>query len=441
MKKIVSLLLCSLLLIGLVSGCGSTNNTTDTPSSQSSDTSGASSEKENQEPITVTYWLQTNNRTEHAKIAVEEFAKVKPNITVELVSISVDDLKKNLQIASASRTLPSMWYNWGGTLGSFYPENGLSYDLTEYAKEHNWSDKYSKTALELVTLAGQVSGAPQSVASFGISYNKTLFEKAGIDSEPTTYAEFEEAMAKLKASGVTPLALAAKNGWQLFRLIELLFEKNLGAEKHDQLLAMNTDIWLDEGITKSFQEFKSYVDASYFPEGFLTQEPTDMSMLMTNGLATMIIDSPGTINRLVAQGLDPNDYSIFPLPLSAEGNRMTSYVQMNQFNAKSSDEELDAAVGFHEFSYSQEVVEKAKTYVQHPTAFKALALPDDQPWTKKLVAGLEERGGFLITDQGLPQEIVTKLFEFQDAVAMGQMAPEEVGPTVKELADDYLANK
>jgi ABC-type glycerol-3-phosphate transport system substrate-binding protein len=41
-------------------------------------------------------------------------------------------------------------------------------------------------------------------------YNKQMFEKAGITTLPTTYAEFEDVLAKLKASGVTPMLTAGE---------------------------------------------------------------------------------------------------------------------------------------------------------------------------------------------------------------------------------------
>ena len=38
-----------------------------------------------------------------------------------------------------------------------------------------------------------------------IFYNKDMFDEAGITAEPTTFAEFEDVLAKLKAAGFTPL--------------------------------------------------------------------------------------------------------------------------------------------------------------------------------------------------------------------------------------------
>ncbi|WP_426626131.1 ABC transporter substrate-binding protein [Leifsonia sp. McL0607] len=45
-----------------------------------------------------------------------------------------------------------------------------------------------------------------------VFYNKALFEKAGV-KVPTNYAEFTDAVAKLKASGVTPIELAGSDTW------------------------------------------------------------------------------------------------------------------------------------------------------------------------------------------------------------------------------------
>jgi raffinose/stachyose/melibiose transport system substrate-binding protein len=47
----------------------------------------------------------------------------------------------------------------------------------------------------------------------GFWYNKELFEKAGVSGAPATWADYLEAVRKLKAAGVTPIALAGKEKW------------------------------------------------------------------------------------------------------------------------------------------------------------------------------------------------------------------------------------
>ena len=47
----------------------------------------------------------------------------------------------------------------------------------------------------------------------GIYYSKDLFQQAGITSNPTTIPDLEADVAKLKAIGVAPIAVGAKDAW------------------------------------------------------------------------------------------------------------------------------------------------------------------------------------------------------------------------------------
>lgn len=400
---------------------------------------GGSSEPAANKKVSLTYWTISGGRDKQAAYAIEEFKKTHPNVEVTLVVNSTDDHKKNLKIAASSKSMPSMWFNWGGSLASFYSDNGLVYDLTDYAKKNDWANKYHEAGLKLATLNGVLAGVPAAITMFGAVYRTDLFKKAGIAAEPATFAEFEQALAKLKAAGLIPIATGGKNGWHVFRLIEFLFEKNLGAAKHDQLLAMKTEIWLDEGITKSFSEFKKYVDAGYYPNGFITQEPNDARMLIWNGLAGLTFDGISLVTNAASKNMDVSGYGFFPMPLSAAGNRMTTFITMDQLSNKLNKAELEAALAFQDTLFSQKVVDAMGRVIQHPLAKKEIKIPDDQPLVREMMDALTKQGGFLITDQGLPQEVVTKLFEVQDAVATGKMQPKDVGAAMKVVADNYLA--
>ena len=46
---------------------------------------------------------------------------------------------------------------------------------------------------------------PYQPSIFGFFYNKTLFDKAGVEGVPTTWEEMDAACAKLKEAGITPI--------------------------------------------------------------------------------------------------------------------------------------------------------------------------------------------------------------------------------------------
>ncbi|MDR3161648.1 MAG: extracellular solute-binding protein, partial [Spirochaetaceae bacterium] len=83
----------------------------------------------------------------------------------------------------------------------------------------------NKTLLDLARQlgGGTVKNIPYQPSAFVTMYNKTLFEQAGIAAVPTTWAEFLEACAKLKAIGVTGITvddayMAALFGYTMDRL-------------------------------------------------------------------------------------------------------------------------------------------------------------------------------------------------------------------------------
>ncbi len=75
-------------------------------------------------------------------------------------------------------------------------------------KDKAWSRTFYPGAFESLTGAQkQIWGIPEERDVVGIYWNKVLFQKAGISSFPTTWSEFLADCAKLKQSGVIPLAM------------------------------------------------------------------------------------------------------------------------------------------------------------------------------------------------------------------------------------------
>ena len=68
-------------------------------------------------------------------------------------------------------------------------------------------------ALAGETLNGKIYAIPLDQQPEGIYYSKDLFKQAGITSTPTTIPELEADVAKLKAIGVAPIAVGAKDAW------------------------------------------------------------------------------------------------------------------------------------------------------------------------------------------------------------------------------------
>lgn len=69
---------------------------------------------------------------------------------------------------------------------------------------------YTDNALAVTKVDGKQVGLPWTTAAIGLVGNGKLLEQAGITAPPATISEFEQALEKLKALGVTPYAAMTK---------------------------------------------------------------------------------------------------------------------------------------------------------------------------------------------------------------------------------------
>ncbi len=383
----------------------------------------------------VTFWT-LNTRQAAVEPIVEAFNEANEDVKVTASFYDTDGIKDACKVAASSDSLPDMWFNWGGSLGQFYVDNGKTYDLTAYAEENGWNDTFSPGALNLCTLSGQLCGYPTSYNVLGVYYNKTIFEECGIEV-PTTFEEFEAACATLKEAGYVPMAAAGLNGWHVMRWVELLVEHYAGAELHDKMNSFE-ESWDNEAVVQALNKYKEWVDAGYFPDGFLTADPNDTIMSFGSGECAMDIQGQWYDGQLIQNELDVNNYGYFPFP-SGDANRMSAFAEMTQFNKNLTDEELDACIRFTDFYYSDENVAEYGEYYNLPLPKTGATAPEDQINVDSMIETSNTNGTFTITDQAFPTEVADVLFNAQDAIANDQMTAEDAAANIQAAIEEYLA--
>ena len=405
-KRITALAMASIMVLATVlTGCGGKGGEEGKGSGDGGSKDGVTE---------VTFW-QLSTRQEAFEPMIEEFNSTHDDIKVTASYYDTDGIKDACKVAASSKTLPNMWFNWGGSLGGFYVDNGLTYDLTSYAEENGWADKFNSNALNLCTYDGKISGYPTSYNVLGFYYRKDIFEQYNLEV-PTTFEEFEQVCATLKENDVTPISTAGLYGWHTMRFIELLIEHYAGAEQHD---AMNTfdESWDNDAVTKAFEKYKEFVDKGYFPDGFLTQDPNDTLIAVANGQCAMDVQGQWYDGNIIQNELDVNNYGVFAFP-SGDTNRMSSFAEMTQFNADNTDEELAACVEFMDFCYSQENADKYSEYYNLPLPTADPKMPEGQPNVPVMIETGEKNGTFTITDQAFPTEVADVLFNCQEKCSL-----------------------
>lgn len=421
MKKVKALIMAAIMATTVLTGCGSSGKSTeDTASSGKGVTE-------------LSFWT-LNTRQNAVEPIVEGFNAENEDINVTVSYYDPDGIKDACKVAASSSTLPSMWFNWGGSLGGFYVDNGLTYDLTEYAKKNDWSNKFSSGALDLCTLSNQLAGYPTSYNVLGMYYRSDIFEQYGI-KVPETFEEFETACDTLIQNGITPISTAGLNGWHVMRYVELLVEHYAGAELHDELNTFKAS-WDCPEVIQALTKYKESCEKGYFPEGFLTADPNDTLMALGSGTAAMDVQGQWLDGNILQDGLDISNFKTFAFP-SGGSNRMSAFAEMTQFNKKLTDAELEASIKFMDYYYSEEMVDQYAQYYNLPLPKVGAKMPEGQPNVENLLNTSDKTGIFTITDQAFPTEVASALFSVQDGIANGDMTPEEGAKNIQEAIEEY----
>ncbi|GAA5107490.1 sugar ABC transporter substrate-binding protein [Haloechinothrix salitolerans] len=122
---------------------------------------------------------------------VDAFEKANPDITVQVETVPYDDYFTKLQTAVAGGTAPDAFeLNYENFV--IYADNGSLAELTDVD-----SSAYKESLLDAFSHDGTQYGLPESFSNVVLFYNKTLFEKAGVEPPTDDWTwEDEQAAAK-----------------------------------------------------------------------------------------------------------------------------------------------------------------------------------------------------------------------------------------------------
>ena len=145
--------------------------------------------------------------------AFDKFKKANPDIDLKVTYVTEEAYK--VQMGGWLATDPPDVVSWhDGERMAYYAQRGLLEDLSPDWSKNNWTQQYASVK-EASTYKSKQYAAPLGYDAYGFFYRKDLFDKAGVTTEPKTWDEFLEACKKLKASGVAPIAVAARDSWTL----------------------------------------------------------------------------------------------------------------------------------------------------------------------------------------------------------------------------------
>lgn len=275
-KRLISASLVTVLSAGLLAGCGS-------DTSEESGSDGGET--------TITFGIHVANPEEQETVTyniVQEFNKqYEGQYKVEFEAADTETHSKNLKLQSTDGTLPDIFWVDAAEAPE-YAESGVLMDLSDYLSENTDIDE-ALNGMEDGYNNGEIQyGLPYQCNVQGFFYNKELFDAAGVKypTNETTYEEFLDMIAKIKESGVTPIAIGSKNSsytmWEFNEFLERYgWSENIDAILSGEKKFNNPD------LVACFEKMEGLKDAGAFPDNMATIEYFDAKQLFDNGTAAM----------------------------------------------------------------------------------------------------------------------------------------------------------
>jgi len=225
--------LAALMGASLLAGCSGTAPTTGATSA------GASAAAE---PVTIrvaSVYVAGHSMNKVFVDALDAFKAKHPNVTIQQEFLPAEQLTAKLKTDGAAANLPDVFPVWETVTNVERIQAGQWMDLApEMTTDAAWKSSFSGGTLESFQYAdapGQWA-APLGKFGLGFYYNKDLFAKAKV-TPPTTWDELLTAVDSLKAAGITPWEIGAKDAWRSGHLFTTIYFKSNGVEKARELQA------------------------------------------------------------------------------------------------------------------------------------------------------------------------------------------------------------
>lgn len=373
MKKIISLVLAATMILSLTvfAGCG---NDKQNGGSSSTDSDGNGEYTGKVVEITVCDLITTATGSNRFNaLRQQQFEKDHPEIKVNHVSLPAGDTTNMVEYLTTlfmgdnspvCYSVSSTYY-----MRDLY-NSDLAADISPYISEESFDKMYDYVS-ESVKYGDAIIGYPTGLEVPLLGFLNESLEKAGYDPSAftcETWDDYLEVAGKMTSDGIS--------GSSLYVYEYYLWPANWFQSNSAEPAIQNEDgtITLDftnSKVIETIEFFKKLYNSGYTNSNITYTQISEMQNLMLNKKLASFTFYPTWLSQFVAAGINAEDITVTPFPKGPSYEEGTPYsnvlVSGNVFNARKSEEELQAAVTYTEYMAGYE---SAKEYIEYATEKK-----------------------------------------------------------------------
>ena len=357
MKKIISIICVFGMILAIFAGCAGNQTAPDTPATSPSAESPDSNQPAQAEGLSgeITYLTWLNQPGLHPEPLIEAFNTLYPDVKVNLVTNK--DVGQYVQMQQV-RFLAGEEVDVTSVRGEYirdFAEAGYLLDLSGYT---DLIDRALPSALDQVVVDGKYYVLPKTLNMIGVWYNKAIFADLGLEI-PTNWDEFLAVCKTIQDSGITPLAQGVMDGWtayfDVYGFIHKVFAED--PEIFDKIERGEAKYTDPEWIA-AFTSMKEFLEMGYVHKNSLALTYDQARSLFMQGEVAMQIQGEWAMSEIERDNVNNLDFGAFPLPYNAPGEEMVVPFEVGSSEGiAASSKNMDAALEFLRFTYSEEGVE------------------------------------------------------------------------------------
>ncbi|GAA0229070.1 extracellular solute-binding protein [Actinomadura nitritigenes] len=375
------------------------------------------------------------SKTLYPKIA-KAYEAAHPNVKIKLTNLENEAFKSKMTALTASGKVPDIFVTWGGGVLKQQIDAGLVKDLTSSAS--GLLNTITPVSQKPYQFDGKTYAVPYDMGMVGFWYNKRHFDKAGIKAPPRTWAEFLDDVRKLKAAGVTPIALGGKDKWPGMYYWAYLAMRMGGMTAMQQ--AAKTNDFTGPAFVGAGRHLKELVDLQPFQAGFQNagfDTPGGEAASVGAGKAAMELMgqwAPAVEKDASGKGLG-DDEGWFPFPAVDGGQGVLTDVFGGGNGHALGKDAPKEAVDFLAFLVNTENEHELVSSGAFMPVVKGAESALADPGRKQVAEALGASTGFqLYLDQAFPPAVGQQVNDSVAALIGGKATPEQVAQQVTKAA-------
>ena len=377
---------------------------------------------------TITFWhLDTTDEQQAAwRQIADNFEAKHPGVKIEITCLENEAFKQKVATVVQSGNPPDIFRSWGGGVMVEQADAGMLREINDYVKTGNIS-QIGKGAMGVYAFNGKQYGAPYSLGTVGLWYNKYVFADCGLTPDDfSTWSKFLKSCDVLKAHGYAPVALGEKETWTGFYWWTYLAQR-LGGEP-DFLAAYNGTGAFNKGsYLKAMEMLKEFVDTKPFQDGFMATTQAEQEALVADRVCAMTLMgqwAPSTGKDNATKGYN-DEWGVMSFPAVEGGAGLLSDTQGGGDGYIIGKNAPDEAIEFLKSFYEPE---NYKIICTKLNACPVVPGYEDyiDPVMKEVVAAVKAAGYYqLYYDQFLPAAVGEDIKAACEGIYAGTKTPKE----------------